>query len=143
MTTPEKPAAPSPAAAPLPDLSAQQIDDARDLGDLVPVDVPEWKGRVYIRRMTSEERDEFERENLNLKEAFDQDAPRVAVMRNLRARLVAKVLCNAKGERLYPDFLEGARKIARRSAAVVDRLFGLASELNVLRQEDVEKLAGN
>lgn len=142
MTEPK----PSPAAAAspsLPDLTAAQIDQAKDLGDLVPVDVPEWGGRVYVRVMTAAERDEFERENLNLRDLGDQDSPRVAVMRNLRARLVAKVLCNAKGERLYPDFLEGARKIGGRKAAVVERLFKIASELNVLTEGDVETTAGN
>lgn len=148
MTGPTPAAVPEPkpspaAAAPLKDLDAATIDQAKDLGELVPVDVPEWGGRVYVRLMTSEERDQFERENLNLKSLHEQDEPRVAVMKNLRARLVAKVLCNAKGERLYPDFVEGARRIGARRAAVVNRLFEVASRLNVLTETDVEAVAGN
>lgn len=124
------------------DLSA--IEKADDL-PIRTVDVPEWGGVVCVRGLTARERDEFERENMNLKNHFEADAPAAAVMHNLRARLVAKCLCRGPKDRtpLFSNFLKGTKVIGEKSGAVIDRIFDVCSALSGMSEADVEATAGN
>ena len=62
-------------------------------------------------------------------------------LRNIRARLLARALCNADGSRKCSD--GDAAWLGTKNAAVIDRLFSTAQRLSGVRDEDVEELAGN
>lgn len=133
-------------------LNVAAIEAAEDL-EIVEVAVPEWAPKdsdpkealVYVRALTARERDEFERENINLRKVHANDDPAAAVSANIRARLVSKCLCRGADDRtpLFSDFQKGIKVIARKSGIVVDRLFDVASRLNGMTEADVEEIAGN
>lgn len=114
-------------------LDRQSILTADDLGREL-VTIPEWGGDVYVSEMTAAERDAFEAEWLKNKEDGTETI-------NLRARLVARVLCSDSGERIFTD--SDADALGRKSAAVVDRLFAVAQRLNGMSAADVEQLEKN
>ena len=97
--------------------------------------VPEWGGEVSVRTMTGTERDEIEAETL-------QSAGDIKTRyRNLRARVLVRVLVNEKGERLFGD--SDIEALGGKSTAALDRLFAVAQRLNALTEQDVEALLKN
>jgi len=114
-------------------LSKDQILAAEDLPRREAA-VPEWGGGVWLRTMTGAERDAFE---ASLLAGADGDRN----LANLRARLLVRTLVDAKGNRLFAD--DDAGLLGEKSAAVLDRLFAIAQEINGLRAADVEELAKN
>jgi len=133
-------------------LSIEAIEAAGDL-PVRPVHVPEWaeagsdpaQAYVFVRGLTARERDEFERENVSLRKLSQADDAGVAMLANMRARLVSKCLCKGEDDRtpLFADFRKGNAVIAAKSGMVVDRLFDVASELNGMSEAAVEETAGN
>lgn len=96
------------------------------------VEVPEWGGEVYIRTMTGTERDAFE-------VALLADGQTGAA--NVRAKLLARCLCDADGGRLFDD--RDIAALGKKSASALDRCFSVAQRLNGFTKGDVEELAGN
>jgi hypothetical protein len=111
-------------------LSKNAILGATDL-PLERVEVPEWKGAVYLRVMTGAERDAFDAEVLT--------SPDRHV--NARARLVIRVLVDENGARLFAD--EDAELLGAKSAAALGRLFDTACRLNGFGAEAGEELEKN
>ena len=111
-------------------LSKSQIIAAKDQ-KLISVDVPEWGGDVMVRVMTGTERDRFEAEFVNGNKSVDM----------VRAKLVAKCLCDESGERLFTE--QDIPALGEKSAAVLDRLFSVCMKHNRFTKDDVEELAGN
>lgn len=100
------------------------------------VEVPEWGGNVCIRCMTGTERDNFE------SEAYLMRGKSVEINRdNFRARLLVRTLADENGTRLFTDADIGP--LGKKSAKVLDRLFGIAMRINGLSPEDVEELVKN
>lgn len=95
--------------------------------------IPEWGGDVFIRVMSSAERDAFEAASLERKGA--------SKMANIRARLAAIVLSDESGKRLFAD--ADAPALGAKLASALDRVFEAASKLNRLSKEDVEELEKN
>lgn len=96
------------------------------------VEVPEWKGHVYLRSLTGTERDEFEQslwEGTGTRKKQNLD--------NMRAKLVALCAINEGGKRLFSS--EDAKALGGKSAAVLDKLFVEASKLNGLGISDMEE----
>lgn len=139
---PESAPAPAPAPEPLGAFDLKRLREVRDL-TVRAVDVPEWGMRCYVRTLTALERDEFERETFGLQKRFAGDAPEVAGLHNIRARLVAKVLCDEQGRRVFADMRDGVAFLQERSGVALDRLWTAASRLNGLGEADVQALAGN
>jgi hypothetical protein len=104
---------------------------AADDKKMVDHDVPEWGGSVKLRVMTGTERDRFEAEFVNGNKSVDM----------VRAKLVAKCLCDEKGERLFTE--TEIPQLGEKSAAVLDRLFSECMKLNRFSKEDVDELAKN
>lgn len=104
---------------------------AADDKKMVDFDVPEWGGSVKLRVMTGTERDRFESEFVNGNKSVDM----------VRAKLVAKCLCDDKGSRLFTE--KEIPELGEKSAAVLDRLFTECMKLNRFTKDDVENLAGN
>lgn len=96
------------------------------------VPVPEWGGEVIVRTMTGAERDTFESE-ITGKKGVNRD--------NIRAKLLARVLINEEGKRLFSD--NDIADLGDKSGNVLDRLFGIAQNLNGIGAKDVEELEKN
>ncbi len=107
---------------------------AADDKKLEKLDVPEWDGCVYIRTMTGTERDAFEA-------AFVSKNGTTNNFQNIRARLASLTVCDEDGKRLFAD--TDVLAVGQKSAAALDRVFGVAMRMNGLRPEDVEELEKN
>lgn len=114
-------------------LTKDQIIGCRDIPAPEAVDVPEWGGQVHLRVLTGAERDAFE--------ARFAGSDKAAGLRNVRAFLLVRCLCDEAGERLFED--GDAEALGAKSASVLGRLFETAMELNGIGAEAVEELAGN
>lgn len=116
-------------------LSRDDILDAADLPREL-VEVEEWGGAVYVRALSGTERDAFEASIIT------QRGKRVEPnLQNLRAKLVALAVVDEDGERLFSD--GDVQALGRKSAAALDRVFGVAQRLSGLSPGDVEDLAKN
>lgn len=112
-------------------LTKEQILAADDLG-LLEVDVPEWKGSVFIRVMSVGERDAYENDWIRNKDKG---------VDNFRAKFLQRVLCDDKGALLFSAGEMDA--LAKKSAKVMGRLWQKAMEHNAITDSDVEELAKN
>ena len=113
-------------------LTHDEIAGAQDLA-LERVHVSEWGGDVYVRGMTGAERDAF------LASVIDGQGK--VVLDNLTAKLITATLVDEAGSRL---FTEGeVSLLAGKSAAALQRVFGVASRLSGISREDVEGLEKN
>lgn len=100
------------------------------------VEVPEWGGTVRVRGMTGAERDAFE------SEVVEQRGKKARLnMQNFRAKLVARSVVDEEGKRLFSD--KDAHNLGKKSAAALDRVFGVAQRLSGLSDKDVEELVEN
>jgi hypothetical protein len=113
-------------------LTRDQILAADDLKS-EDVSVPEWGGSVRVRSMMATDRDAYEQNMLASRGADEK-----ANLRNIRARLVAFCLIDEAGERLFSDTEIDA--LGRKNAAVLDRLFDVASRLNAIGDREVAEL---
>ena len=112
-------------------LTGEQILNAVDLKTEV-VEVPEWGGNVVVTELMAHDRDAYEQSMWN-----DRGNGRLVSNReNVRARLVVRTLVTTDGTRLFSD--EEADALGAKSAAVIDRLFDVATRLSGMDQEDVE-----
>jgi hypothetical protein len=111
-------------------LSKAAILAAQDK-KMIDVEVPEWNGSVKIRVMTGTERDRFESEFVSGNKSVDM----------VRAKLVAKCLCDDEGNRLFAE--ADIPQLGEKSAAVLDKLFTICMKHNRFTKDDVEELAGN
>ena len=100
------------------------------------IDVPEWGGYLYIRTLKGWERDQFEQ---SMFEGIGKT--RKQKFENLRARLVALTVVNAKGERLFTA--KEAKLLGEKSASALDKCFSVAQKLNGMKAEDVEDMVKN
>jgi hypothetical protein len=117
---------------------AAQILASDDLS-VLKVTVKEWKDKdgkplvLGIRVMTVEERDSYEQEWIGNKERG---------IENFRTKYLARCLCHPEsGDRLFDE--EGIKRLAKKSSAVVTKLFDRAMKHNNMTESDVEELAKN
>lgn len=102
------------------------------------LNVPAWGGDVYVRSLTGTERDEWEQENLVKDPRTKEYSYR---LRNIRARLVVKTVCDENGTRIFTD--RDADRIGEKNAAVLTKVYEVAARLSGITPEDVEELAKN
>lgn len=102
------------------------------------VETPEWgEGAfVLVRSLSASERDRFEQSMIE-----ERGKSTRANLENIRGRFAALCVVGEDGERLFTD--AEARDLGQKSAAVLDRIFGIAQRLNGMSSDDVEELAGN
>ena len=101
-----------------------------DRPEPVPVDVPEWKAKLWLRVLTGTE--------LN---AYESAAYRDGKQGNFRAEFLVRAICNESGERIFSD--ADVAKLGSRSGLVLDRLYDLARKLNRQSPEAVEDAEKN
>lgn len=97
------------------------------------VDLPEIGLTVYVRAMSGVERDAWEKsllEGRGKNQRVNTD--------NVRAKLVAKVTCDEKGERVFTD--ADAVELGKGRVDVLNRIFSKAQELSGVSDKDVEEL---
>jgi hypothetical protein len=114
-------------------LTREQILSAQD-ANLQEVQVPEWGGSVFIRVMSGKERDNWEAETMQAAEAKKFE--------NMRAKLLSRVLCDEKGDRLFQTS-EDVTALGDKSATALQSLFTQATKLNGIGQADQDELLKN
>jgi hypothetical protein len=108
----------------MPALTKDDILQARDLGNVEPVEVPEWGGTVYVRTMTGIEQDTYDREMYFI----DEEDTVVMKRENIREKLLVRTLCDENGNRIFSD--GDVALLADKSAAAIRRLSEVAQRLN-------------
>lgn len=107
------------------------LDDRK----VVEVEVPEWGGRqIRVATMTAADRDLYELEIYE-----DKKAGRGVT--NVRARMVARCVVDAQGERVFSEAQVAA--LGRKNAKALDRLYDAATRVNGLSAADQEALEKN
>jgi hypothetical protein len=102
----------------------------------VDVDAPGWPKAVWVRVMTGTERDAYEESQVS------RNGKDVRLnLANFRAKLLCMTLVDEKGERIFGD--EDAAALGKKSSAVLDKLYTVASRANGLSAKDVEELTKN
>jgi hypothetical protein len=97
---------------------------------LTQVEVPEWGATVYLRPLTARERDRITARAIK---GESDEALSIA--------LVGRCLCDIDGRRVFAD--GEIEQLGAKSGAVVERLFGLALDLNGMGAKAQESLAKN
>jgi hypothetical protein len=90
------------------------------------VKIPEWKGSVYVRALTGEERDKLER--MITKDSVS------------RAGIVALCVVDEKGERLFKE--ADVAKLAGKHGRALEKIVNAALRFNALTEEAITE-AGN
>jgi hypothetical protein len=103
------------------------------------VPVPEWGGSVFVRTMTGEEKDAFEESNFA--EPDEKGNREFRLWDNYRARLVATVVCDEHGQRLFT--VEDVPALAKKSSVALDRIMDAAKRLNAISKSDIDDLVKN
>jgi hypothetical protein len=122
-------------------LSREEIDGADDIA-YETVKVPEWKtkdgkpGEIRIRGCTMQEREEYA-------DMLDPDPTSDKKARVLyrQARLCVKCIVDDAGKRLYKD--NEAALLAKKSAGVIDRIFGRILDLSGLTEKSRKAIEKN
>ena len=115
-------------------LSREDILNAIDL-ELREISVPEWGGTVYLRNLSGSERDEME---IKFREAADN--PQIFV--GIRAYVLSLVLCDEQRYRLFTS-TEDVERLGEKNAAVLDRLFEIALDMNAIGEAAIEDAKKN
>lgn len=112
-------------------------DEILDVDDIVThvVPVPEWGPKVAVRLkvLSAIERDAFEASTVTTKGG--RQKPNLA---NLRARLVARCMVDANGNRVFES--GDVARLGKKSSAALDRLFAKCQEINGFSEKDIEEL---
>lgn len=125
-------------------LTAEQIKAVQDI-KVEKVHVPEWappdtdpkEAFVFVRGLAGVERDEYEQSLMELKKKGAK-----LNMANMRAKLVAKACVHEDGvTRLFDD--AAVVWLGKKSAAPLDRIYGVAQKLCGATDEDMEELLKN
>lgn len=115
-------------------LTKQQILEARDIR-YVDVEVPEWGGKVRVKMMTGTERDAYEASLYEVKAGPDGKSDIRFNREDMRCKLLARVLVDEQGRRLFAD--AEIRTLGQKSAAALERVYKEAQRLNALDDEAV------
>jgi hypothetical protein len=98
--------------------------------------IPEWDGTVIIKGLTAADRDKYE-----AKLIVQKGKNTTVNMKNARARLVMMSVVDESGAQLFTEADIAA--LGQKSAAVLDRIFDVASRLSGISDEDLEELSKN
>ena len=116
-------------------LTKEQILAASDIQS-EDVSVPEWGGSVRVKALSGAERDQFETS------IFETRGKKVERnLQNMRAKLVSLSIVDEQGNRVFSD--ADVKALGNKSAAALDRVFGVAMRLSGVSEQDVDGLAGN
>lgn len=117
-------------------LTRQQIKEKDDLA-LEKVDVPEWGGHVFIRRLTS-----LEAGALMVAAGKMQEAKDEAEQGKFHILIAAKTICDESGVAMFDDD-EGRQILSGKSQAAIGRLARASMKLNPLTDKNVDDAVKN
>ena len=120
-------------------LGRQDILKADDLGIEI-VEVPEWGGVVRVRGLTGEERDLWESEVADARYGENRQGQPV-ILRNARARRVARCVVDEDGKRVFRD--ADIKALGQKSGRALDRVFDVAAALSGISEAEVEDIRKN
>src|SRR3972149_8075848 len=112
-------------------LLREQILEQNDI-KIEKVFVEEWGDSVFIKVMTTKERDAFEN-------SLDVDSPDKE--KSLKAKLAVRCICDDKGNTLFND--KDIPALEAKSGIALNVIASFASKLNKLRRVDIEELIKN
>lgn len=123
-------------------LSKKEILAADDLGSEV-VTVEEWGGEVIVREMTGQERSDWESEMFSKKpkSTKEKDILETADMSYAREKLLVRCLVDEAGQHLFT--VKELGELAKKSAAVLNYLYGKAATLNGIGIKEEEAAIKN
>ena len=110
---------------------------ASDDKKIVKVPVAEWGGFVFVKALSGKERDAFEASMLK-----GQGKSQHVDAQNVRAKLCSLAICDKDGKRLFGK-REQIDALGTKSAAALNRVYKIASELSGVTDEDVDDLVKN
>lgn len=120
-------------------LTRDAILKAEDLpSEIVPV--PEWGGSVIVRTMRADERDAYELECYDSREA-SKKAGQGDHQEHIRARLAAWTIVDDGGNRIFTA--DDLHALGQKSARALDRVCDAARRLSGLGDKEMEDLAKN
>ncbi len=118
-------------------LSRNDILNAKDVV-MEPVEVDEWGGTVFVRKMAGLPRDNFD---MKLVANKDKDGNVLGVFPNMRAVLAVNTVCDESGELLFKP--TDAAALGAKCSGPLDKVFKKASTLNGLDPVSIEDAEGN
>jgi len=113
-------------------LNRDQILKSDDL-KLTEVQIPEWGGSVFVKPLTSKQKDQYEASLIDKKGN--------PVYKNIRARLAVMCVVSDKGEQLFTDV--DIEALGNKSGAALSRIFNVVLEKNNITEEDLGDLEKN
>ncbi len=120
-------------------LSREEILNAQD-EQIEEVYVAVWGGYVYVKSLSGQERDRFERDIVEWKGRGRNT--KAEMKDNIRARLVALTVVDPETKKQIFS-TKDMEALGKKSAAALDTIYDAAQRLSKLSDEDVEELAGN
>jgi len=118
-------------------LTKEQIL-ALDDSKFEDVEVPEWKCLVRLKRLSGDERDQFEQ--ICTSRRMGKDGSQVNV-RGLKVALLQKCIVDEGGELMFTT--EDVKALNEKSGKVLDDLFEAARQLNGIGEGEIEDAAKN
>lgn len=100
------------------------------------MDIPEWGGKIRLRGLTGQGRDEYEASTVIIR-----DGRAWPDTENARAKLVARCIVGDDGEPMFSQ--QDVHQLGLLGAAALDRVWDRCLKLSGLSDEDVQELEGN
>ncbi len=97
------------------------------------VNVPEWGGTIRLSSLSGTARAQFEAS------IIDKDGK--VSYKNMKLKLVAASIVDSQGNLMFDD--STLDQLGKKSATVIDRLYSIVEEINVIGDDNVEDLAKN
>lgn len=116
----------------LPFATKKSILEVEDLKH-EDVEVIEWGFTVRLISLTGTQRDAFEDKSM-----IQKNGTQKMNLVNFRARLLSLCIVDQENKRLFPDV--DVPLLGQKNAAVLERLFEKAREMNGMSDKDVEEL---
>ena len=118
-------------------LTRDEILNVNDI-KIVTVPVPEWGGEVYVRGMTGSERDRFESRIVKISVTPKGKKSTKVDMVDLRAKLCSATVCDSEGKLIFTE--SDIRKLSKKSASALQRIFSVSQKLSGIGDDDLEDL---
>lgn len=119
-------------------LNRDLILNAKDI-KIIPLDVPEWGGQVFIKTLNGAERDELEASIIQL--SADGKTQKMKLDK-LRSMLAFLALCDEDGNRLFVE-ADDISALAQKSASALDRVAAQVQALAGMSQSDIDGLVNS
>jgi len=118
-------------------LTRDQIFAVDDI-KIEKVNIPEWKGDIFVKGLTGKEKDAWEISQMKFVEG--EDKPMI-IYDNMRAKLCARTICDEKGKLLFKE--SDIEALGKKSGNALSTIFDIAQRLSGITKDDVKKLAKN